>query len=44
MRRDPVKKPAIVRDHYRTTRKIRQRDFKRAQRFHIQIVGRFIKQ
>ncbi len=44
MRRDTVQKPAVVRDDHGATGKRDQRVFERAQRFDIQIVGRFVEQ
>ena len=44
MGRDPVEKPAIVGDHDHAPGKIFQRFFERAQRVHIQVIGRFVEQ
>src|ERR671924_2036036 len=41
---DPIQKPAIVRDHNRTTSEALQRFFKRAQRVHNQVIRRLVQQ
>ena len=44
MRGNTVEEPAIVRDDNRATGEVFQAFFQRAQRFNIQIIGRFIEQ
>src|SRR5208283_5265155 len=44
MRSDPVKEPAVMADYNRATGKVLDRFFQRAERVHVQIVGRFIQQ
>src|SRR5207247_7057772 len=44
MSRDPIEKPAIVRDHDRAASKVLQRLFQSAKRVYVQVVGRFVEQ
>jgi hypothetical protein len=44
VRRDPIQKPAVVRNDHRAAGESQQRFFKRAQRFDIEIVGRLVQQ
>src|SRR5439155_10929333 len=44
MGRDPIQKPAIVRDHHRATSEALQRLFKRAQGVHVQVARRLVEQ
>jgi hypothetical protein len=41
---EPVEEEAVVADDHRATGEILQRRFQRLQGFHVQIVGRFVKQ
>src|SRR5215469_1710370 len=44
VRRNAVEEPAIVRDHHRTAGEVEQRLLERAQRFDVEIIGRFVQQ
>src|ERR1051326_5700358 len=44
VRRDAIEKPAVVRDHDGTTRKVLQRFLQSTQRVHVKIVCRFVQQ
>ena len=42
--RYPIKEPAVVGDHHRTSRKVEQRILHRLEGFHVKIIGRFVEQ
>ncbi len=44
VRGDAVEEPAVVRDHHCAAREVQQRILERAQRLHVQIVGRLVEQ
>ncbi len=44
MGRDAIQEPAIVRNHEGVAGELQQRVFQRAQRFDVQVVGRFVEQ
>src|SRR4026208_518187 len=44
VRRDAIEKPAVVRDHNGTSRKVAQRFLERSQRIDVQIVRRLVQQ
>src|SRR3546814_20013974 len=44
MRLDAVKEPAVMRDHERVARELKQRVFQRAQGLDVEVVGRFVEQ
>src|SRR3546814_2717245 len=44
MRRDAVQEPAVMRDHERVARELKQRVFQRAQGLDVEVVGRFVEQ